>query len=121
MLRIRQSDFTSRCHLQNRIAAACNLGDCSVSHEQLLLSLALLISVEHRPISANVDGCPNIIPPFLGVVAFSHVYLSHHCNEILLSEIRLMLLISDLAATLNSLVSLQKKSTLIAHYYSTFY
>ena len=105
MLHIRHSDFTSRCHLQNHIAVVFNFGDCNVSHEQLLLNLAFLISVEHRPISANVGGYSCVIPPFLGVSSFNHVHLSHHCNVILLSEIRLMLLISDLAATLSSLVS----------------
>ncbi|WZZ33825.1 hypothetical protein YC2023_017226 [Brassica napus] len=104
MLHIRQSDLTSRCHLQNHIAASFNLGDCSVSHPDLLLSLAFLIGTEHRNIGANVGGCTSVIPPFLGVVAFNHVGFGHHINEILLSEICLSLLIFDLFATLNSLV-----------------
>ncbi|CAN6850473.1 unnamed protein product [Brassica oleracea] len=84
MLHIRQSDLMSRCHLQNHIAASFNLGDCSVSHLELLLSHAFLIGAEHRPIGANVGGCTSVIPPFLGVVAFNHVGFSHHSNEILL-------------------------------------
>ncbi|WZZ49204.1 hypothetical protein YC2023_049311 [Brassica napus] len=104
MLHICQSDLTSRCHLQNHIATSFNHGECSVSHLELLLSLAFLIGAEHRPIGANVGGCTSVIPPFLGVVAFNHVGFSHHNNEILLSEICLSLLVLDLFATLNSLV-----------------
>ncbi|WZZ35075.1 hypothetical protein YC2023_018476 [Brassica napus] len=104
MLHIRQSDLTSRCHLQNHIAASFDLGDYSVPHPELLLSLAFLIGVKHRPIGANVGGCTRVIPPFLGVVAFNHVGFSHHSIEILLREICMSLLILDLFATLNSLV-----------------
>ncbi|KAF8092226.1 hypothetical protein N665_0421s0014 [Sinapis alba] len=70
-----------------------------------VISLALLIGAEHRPISANVGGSTCIIPPFLRVVTFNHVGLSHKCNKIFFTEIRLSLLIPDLVATLNSFVS----------------
>ena len=66
--------------------------------------LAFLLSIEHRSICANMDSWPCVIPPFFEVVDFNHVDFSHHYNENLLSEIFLSLLISDLAATLSSLV-----------------